>query len=81
MKPKEWEQTNSMPRRLIKSLKELRGYFDLIVNTLSVEIDWNRYLGLLALDGTMVVVGIPEKETTLGAAPLSMLAEVSQVLL
>jgi alcohol dehydrogenase (NADP+) len=53
-----------------KSLKELRGYFDLIINTLSVEIDWNRYLNLLSLDGTMVVVGIPEKETMLGATLL-----------
>jgi uncharacterized zinc-type alcohol dehydrogenase-like protein len=51
-------------------LKELRGYFDLIINTLSVEIDWNRYLNLLSLDGTMVVVGIPEKETMLGATLL-----------
>ncbi|HTH23395.1 MAG TPA: zinc-binding dehydrogenase, partial [Nitrososphaeraceae archaeon] len=50
--------------------KELKGYFDLIINTLSVEIDWNRYLNLLALDGTMVVVGIPEKATPLGTAPL-----------
>ncbi len=29
-----------------------------------------RYLNLLALDGTMVVVGLPEKETTLGASSL-----------
>lgn len=50
--------------------KELKGYFDLIINTLAVEIDWNRYLKLLALDGTMVVVGIPEKSTPLGPAPL-----------
>ena len=50
--------------------KELKGYFDLIINTLSVEIDWNRYLNLLALDGTMVVVGIAEKSTPLGAASL-----------
>jgi uncharacterized zinc-type alcohol dehydrogenase-like protein len=49
---------------------KLKGYFDLIVNTVSVELDWNRYLNLLALDGTMVVVGIPEKETPIGAAPL-----------
>ena len=52
------------------SLEKLKGYFDLIINTLSVEIDWNRYLNLLALDGTMVVVGIPEKETLLGASSL-----------
>lgn len=52
------------------SLEELKGYFDLIINTLSVEIDWNRYLNLLALDGTMVLVGLPEKETLLGASSL-----------
>jgi uncharacterized zinc-type alcohol dehydrogenase-like protein len=33
-----------------------------------VEIDWNLYLKLLALDGTMVVVGLPEKETPLSAS-------------
>jgi uncharacterized zinc-type alcohol dehydrogenase-like protein len=35
-----------------------------------VEIDWNHYLNLLALDGTMVVVGLPEKETSLGTSSL-----------
>ncbi|HZD36220.1 MAG TPA: NAD(P)-dependent alcohol dehydrogenase [Nitrososphaeraceae archaeon] len=50
--------------------KELRGYFDLIINTLSIDIDWNRYLNLLALDGTMVVVGLPERETPLNAYSL-----------
>ena len=28
------------------------------------------YLNLLALDGTMVVVGVPEKKTPLGVGPL-----------
>jgi len=53
-----------------ESFEGLKGYFDLILNTLSVEIDWNRYLNLLALDGTMVIVGLPEKETPLSASPL-----------
>jgi uncharacterized zinc-type alcohol dehydrogenase-like protein len=52
------------------TFEELKGYFDLIINTLSVEIDWNRYLNLLALDGTMVVVGLPEKETPINASSL-----------
>jgi uncharacterized zinc-type alcohol dehydrogenase-like protein len=52
------------------SFNELKGYFDLIINTLSVEIDWNLYLNLLALDGTMIVVGLPEKETPLDASSL-----------
>ena len=50
--------------------QELKGYFDLIINTLSVEIDWNLYLNLLALDGTMIVVGLPEKDTPLSASSL-----------
>lgn len=58
------------PSAYQENYKELKGYFDLIINTLSVEIDWNNYLDLLALDGTMVVVGLPEKETPLGAASL-----------
>ena len=53
-----------------ESFEKLQGYFVLILNTLSVEIDWNRYLNLLALDGTMIVVGLPEKETPLSASPL-----------
>lgn len=52
------------------TFNDLEGYFDLIINTLSVEIDWNLYLKLLALDGTMVVVGLPEKETPLSASSL-----------
>src|SRR5574340_471280 len=43
------------------TFEKLKGYFDLIINTVSAELDWNQYLELLALDGSMVVVGIPEK--------------------
>lgn len=52
------------------TFKKLRGYFDLVINTVSVELDSNRYLKLLALDGTMVVVGLPEKEILI--APFSL---------
>jgi alcohol dehydrogenase (NADP+) len=38
---------------------ELAGRFDLIVNTVSAEIDLDAYLGLLAVDGTLVNVGAP----------------------
>ena len=34
-------------------------YFDLIINTVSADIDLNQYLGLLKLDGTLVIVGLP----------------------
>ena len=52
------------------TFEKLKGYFDLIINTVSVDLDWNQYLSMLALDGTMVVVGIPDKETQIGAASL-----------
>ena len=35
--------------------------FDLILNTVSAELDINQYLGLLKLDGTLVVIGLPGK--------------------
>jgi len=37
----------------------LANTFDLIINTVSAAIDINAYLGLLALDGTLVSVGAP----------------------
>ena len=43
----------------------LASRFDLIVNTVSASIDLDAYLGLLAVDGTMVNVGAP-------AEPLSV---------
>lgn len=38
----------------------MAGTFDLIINTVSAPIDWNAYLGLLKVDGTMVLVGVPD---------------------
>src|SRR6476620_7246702 len=47
------------------TFKQLAGRFDLIVNTVSAAINLNAYLGLLAVDGTLVNVGVP-------AEPLSL---------
>ncbi len=44
--------------------------FDLIVNTVSAELDWDAYIRLLKIDGAMVVVGIPDKQVPVGAFPL-----------
>ncbi|EME18929.1 NAD(P)-dependent alcohol dehydrogenase [Rhodococcus triatomae] len=41
--------------------KQLRSTFDLILNTVSVNLDIDAYLGTLALDGTLVLLGLPEK--------------------
>lgn len=42
-----------------------RGTFDLILNTISADIDVDAYLGLLAPHGAMVVVGLPPKKQPL----------------
>lgn len=44
--------------------------FDLIINTVSAPHDLNGFLGLLKRDGTMVLVGVPDKPEALGAFPL-----------
>jgi uncharacterized zinc-type alcohol dehydrogenase-like protein len=44
--------------------------FDLIICTVPLGIDWNQYLRLLKRDGTMVLVGIPEKDVPVGAPAL-----------
>lgn len=43
-----------------ETFKKLAGYFDLIICTAGVAIDWNAYLGLLKVNGSMVIVGAPE---------------------
>ena len=43
------------------NLKAEEGTFDLILNTVSAELDINTYLNLLKLDGTLVVIGLPGK--------------------
>ena len=47
-----------------------RGRFDLIINTVSADLDIDRYLSLLALNGSMVFVGLPEKPQTFGVFSL-----------
>jgi len=43
----------------ISALKGLQKSFDLILNTVSADLDINEYLDLLKLDGTLVVIGLP----------------------
>jgi uncharacterized zinc-type alcohol dehydrogenase-like protein len=53
-----------------KTFENLREKFDFILNTVSATLDLNQYLGLLRLNGTMVMVGVPEKPETLHTFPL-----------
>jgi uncharacterized zinc-type alcohol dehydrogenase-like protein len=48
-----------------EAMKAARYSFDLVINTVAVQIDLDRYMSLLALDGTMVMVGIPEEALSL----------------
>ncbi|MGB3772921.1 MAG: NAD(P)-dependent alcohol dehydrogenase [Rhodococcus sp. (in: high G+C Gram-positive bacteria)] len=43
------------------ALKDLAGSFDLILNTVSANLPMGDYLGLLARNGTLVELGVPEK--------------------
>ncbi|MGH7441303.1 MAG: NAD(P)-dependent alcohol dehydrogenase [bacterium] len=50
-----------------KTFQRLARSFDLIVNTVSAELDWNAYLSLLNVDGTLVILGIPGKPNPIHA--------------
>jgi uncharacterized zinc-type alcohol dehydrogenase-like protein len=56
----------------LETFTKLERHFDLIINTVSADINWNDYLKLLKVDGTMVVVGIPEKENSVKAGSIVM---------
>ncbi len=49
------------------TMKKLQGTFDFILNTVSAQHDYNDYLNLLTLNGTMVVVGVPPQPSLVGA--------------
>jgi len=53
-----------------ETFKKLFRRFDLILNTVSAKIEWNLYLSLLDLDGTMVLLGLPEAPVPVSAFSL-----------
>lgn len=48
----------------------LAGRFDLILSTVSEPLDWNAYLGLLDVDGALVLVGAPAQPVAVSAFAL-----------
>jgi uncharacterized zinc-type alcohol dehydrogenase-like protein len=46
---------------------KLKKSFDIILNTVSAELDINEYLQCLKLDGTLVIIGLPGKPYSLQA--------------
>ena len=53
-----------------KAFKEHKNEFDLIINTVSADINMGDYFGLLKTDGALVVVGLPEKPLLIHPFPL-----------
>lgn len=52
------------------AMRAVRGSFDLILNTVSADLDINRYLRLLAWNGTLVIMGLPGKPMSVNAGSL-----------
>jgi uncharacterized zinc-type alcohol dehydrogenase-like protein len=52
------------------TFKKLAGRFDLIVDTISAPHDLDAYLGLVAVDGAMVLLGVPPQATPVHAFSL-----------
>lgn len=50
----------------------LQRHFDFIIDTVSAPHDYNAYINLLKTDGTMILVGAPDKPTPLEPFPLIM---------
>lgn len=53
--------------------EKLAGTFDLIINTISADVDMGAYFNLLKLDGALVVVGLPEKPLSIHPFPLVLM--------
>lgn len=55
-----------------ETFRKLRGSFDLILNTVSANLDLSKYLNLLDVDGTLVELGIPEHPMPVPAFALAL---------
>ncbi len=53
-----------------QNFEKLTKHFDLILNTVSVELDWNKYLSLLSRDGSLVLLGVPSNPVKVAAGSL-----------
>ena len=53
-----------------ESVKAATGTFDLLLDTISANHDYNSYLGMLTLNGVMVIVGVPTEPSQLNAFSL-----------
>lgn len=52
------------------TFEKLQNRFDLILNTVSADVDWNQYVNLLKTDGALVILGVPTTQIPVAATPL-----------
>ncbi len=52
------------------TFKRLAGRFDLIIDTISAPHDYNKFLGMLRIEGAMVLLGVPPAPTPVAATSL-----------
>jgi uncharacterized zinc-type alcohol dehydrogenase-like protein len=52
------------------TFKRLAGRFDLIIDTISAAHDYNKYLGMVRLEGAMVLLGVPPAPIPVAAGSL-----------
>ncbi|GAB2769139.1 NAD(P)-dependent alcohol dehydrogenase [Salinimicrobium soli] len=55
-----------------ENMKRMAGTFDLIIDTVSAQHDYNEYLNLLNTNGVMVLLGIPPEPSPVQAGQLIM---------
>lgn len=59
-------------------MKKFKGYFNVLLNTVSAPHDYDPYLQLLGLNGTMIIVGLPAESPTVN--PFSLLSNRRSIL-
>jgi len=52
------------------TFKKLGGRFDLIIDTISAAHDYDKYLGMVKVDGAMVLLGVPPQPAPVSAFSL-----------
>lgn len=53
-----------------EQMKQLKGKFDFILNTVAAKHDLNRFIDLLTVEGKMLIVGIPPEDHSLSSSKL-----------
>jgi uncharacterized zinc-type alcohol dehydrogenase-like protein len=53
-----------------ETFEKLKGQFDLIVNTVPAANNWDQFISLLATNGSLVMVGVPDDAVPVSGFPL-----------